>query len=166
MTSRAMTLCRHPGCGKAIARPGFCERHAQQHQQEQAARDQRRGSAHQRGYTSKWQRARAGFLALHPLCDECARHGRVSAATVVDHIKPHKGDRALFWDRDNWQPLCKPCHDAKTAREDGGFGNFARGQGAGQKSSALLERPRPKSTFCARKFQGGGIGNVVKGRGQ
>ena len=24
----------------------------------------------------------------------------------------------LFWDRDNWQPLCKQCHDKKTARED------------------------------------------------
>lgn len=26
---------------------------------------------------------------------------------------------ALFWDEANWQPLCKPCHDQKTAREDG-----------------------------------------------
>ena len=23
----------------------------------------------------------------------------------------------LFWDTDNWQPLCKQCHSAKTARE-------------------------------------------------
>jgi len=44
---------------------------------------------------------------------------------VVDHIVPHRGDRALFWDTSNWQPLCKPHHDAKTAREDGGFGNRA-----------------------------------------
>lgn len=27
-----------------------------------------------------------------------------------------------MWDSANWQPLCKHCHDAKTAREDGGFG--------------------------------------------
>lgn len=27
-----------------------------------------------------------------------------------------------MWDECNWQPLCKPCHDSKTAREDGGFG--------------------------------------------
>ncbi|WP_223866012.1 HNH endonuclease [Salipiger aestuarii] len=32
-------------------------------------------------------------------------------ATVVDHIQPHKGDKALFWDRNNWQPICKHCHD-------------------------------------------------------
>jgi 5-methylcytosine-specific restriction protein A len=23
----------------------------------------------------------------------------------------------LFWDEDNWQALCKPCHDRKTAVE-------------------------------------------------
>lgn len=44
------------------------------------------------------------------------------AATIVDHKVPHKGDKALFWDSTNWQSLCKPCHDRKTAREDGGFG--------------------------------------------
>lgn len=45
------------------------------------------------------------------------------AATVVDHITPHGGDVALFWDVANWQGLCKAHHDEKTAREDGGFGN-------------------------------------------
>jgi 5-methylcytosine-specific restriction protein A len=29
---------------------------------------------------------------------------------------------ALFWDNTNWQAMAKECHDAKTAREDGGFG--------------------------------------------
>ncbi|WP_338080605.1 HNH endonuclease signature motif containing protein [Cohnella luojiensis] len=48
--------------------------------------------------------------------------GRVVAATVVDHIKPHKGNKILFWDKNNWQPLCKQHHDRKTAIEDGGFG--------------------------------------------
>lgn len=43
-------------------------------------------------------------------------------ANVVDHIKPHRGDKVLFWDSANWQPLCKECHDRKTATEDGGFG--------------------------------------------
>jgi 5-methylcytosine-specific restriction protein A len=34
---------------------------------------------------------------------------------VVDHIKPHKGDRGLFWELANHQALCKRCHDRKTA---------------------------------------------------
>jgi len=51
-------------------------------------------------------------------------HGeRAVAATDVDHIVPHCGDMALFWDVLNWQPLCEACHGRKTAREDGGFGN-------------------------------------------
>jgi len=44
-------------------------------------------------------------------------------AVVVDHIIPHRGDLALFWDeKNNWQALCHRCHSRKTAREDGGFG--------------------------------------------
>jgi 5-methylcytosine-specific restriction protein A len=43
-------------------------------------------------------------------------------ATEVDHIVPHKGDMDLFWDRGNWRAMSKPCHAAKTVREDGGFG--------------------------------------------
>jgi len=79
-------------------------------------------------YGSRWQRARAGYLAHHPLCVDCQSRGRATIATVVDHIKPHKGDMVLFWDSSNWAPLCKPCHDSKTAREDGGFGNKASGK--------------------------------------
>ncbi|WP_308302390.1 HNH endonuclease signature motif containing protein [Bacillus sp. V5-8f] len=56
-------------------------------------------------------------LARLPLCVECGRPG-----TDVDHIKPHKGNQALFWDSSNWQTLCKPCHSHKTATKDGGFG--------------------------------------------
>lgn len=43
-------------------------------------------------------------------------------ATVVDHVD---GD-AMNNDRSNLQPLCASCHAAKTAREDGGFGNPRR----------------------------------------
>jgi 5-methylcytosine-specific restriction protein A len=84
--------------------------------------DARRGTAHERGYSAAWQRARAGYLRNHPLCVRCEERGDTVAASVVDHKIPHRGDKALFWDHANWQPLCKPCHDTKTATEDGGFG--------------------------------------------
>ena len=71
-----------------------------------------------RGYDSRWQRERLAFLAAHPLCVECQKRGVYTKATVVDHIIPHRGDRVLFWDRDNWQALCKQCHDKKTGTED------------------------------------------------
>lgn len=74
----------------------------------------------QRGYGGKWQRARAEYLAQHPLCVMCERQGRVVASTVVDHIEPHKGDPKLFWRRSNWQALCKPCHDSVKQRQEKG----------------------------------------------
>lgn len=81
-------------------------------------------------YGRRWQKARATFLLHHPLCAECAKLGRTTAATVVDHIVAHRGDVQLFWDKANWQPLCAPCHDRfKQSQEKGGAG-FARGCGA------------------------------------
>jgi 5-methylcytosine-specific restriction endonuclease McrA len=50
----------------------------------------------------------------------CAQQGRVVHAVVVDHIKPHKGDQALFWSKANWQSLCKPHHDSTKQRQDNG----------------------------------------------
>jgi 5-methylcytosine-specific restriction protein A len=81
------------------------------------ALDRQRPSAARRGYGPRWRRARAAFLARHPLCAACQAQGRVVPATVVDHVVPHRGDQKLFWDTGNWAPACKPCHDAKTARE-------------------------------------------------
>jgi 5-methylcytosine-specific restriction protein A len=81
-----------------------------------------RKTAHQRGYDSRWRKARLSFLADHPLCAQCEQAGKTEAATVVDHVVSHKGDQSLFWDSSNWRPLCKRCHDVKTATTDGGFG--------------------------------------------
>ena len=79
--------------------------------------DKQRGTAHERGYGSKWQTARKAYLIQHPLCKKCLSNTSVVAATVVDHIIPHRGDMQLFWDSGNWQPLCKTCHDHKTLKE-------------------------------------------------
>jgi len=83
-----------------------------------------RETANERGYTYRWQQVRAGWLRSHPLCVRCEGDGRTVVATDVDHIVPHKGDMNLFWDIEhNVQSLCHSCHSAKTAEEDGGFGN-------------------------------------------
>lgn len=81
-----------------------------------------RESASRRGYDTKWRKAREQYLTRNPLCVMCQQIGRTTAATVVDHIVPHKGDRALFWRRGNWQALCKSCHDKdKQAIDRGGM---------------------------------------------
>ena len=82
-----------------------------------------RKTAYERGYNNKWRKARFHYLQSHPLCVHCDAEGRVTPATDLDHIIPHKGDMSLFWDSHNWQPLCKSCHSRKTVLEDGGFGN-------------------------------------------
>jgi len=76
----------------------------------------KRYNSTKRGYGSKWQRARAAWLTEHPLCKMHADRGYLVPATVVDHIQPHRGDMALFWNRDNWQSLCKQCHDSHKQR--------------------------------------------------
>ena len=101
--------CRYPGC------PGFCVRgqvFCRDHMMWSS--DRLRGGADARGYNARWRRERDVFLQLHPLCAECMREGKLTPATVVDHIIPHRGDQRLFWDQANWQPLCKDCHDRKT----------------------------------------------------
>lgn len=102
-----------------------------------------RPSACKRGYDGRWRKARAAWLHDHPLCVECEAEGqlpmllfqiivavtlgivivnspgagRLTPATVVDHVVPHRGDKDLFWDsEENWQGLCTAHHNAKTAR--------------------------------------------------
>ena len=114
--------CIEPGCTR-WAEPGSprCRDHAR----EFSRRDRQRQFADLYN-TGVWRRMRARQLRDFPLCAECIRHGKVTAATEVDHITPHKGDAKLFFDKRNLQSLCKRCHSAKTAREDGGFGNVLR----------------------------------------
>ena len=108
--------CTWPGCPALVHTHSRCDEHRKQ-------TEQRRGSAHSRGYTSAWAKARDAWLRVHPLCEHHRNEGAYVAASVVDHVIPHRGDKQRFWDSGNWQALCKPCHDRKTATEDGGFGH-------------------------------------------
>ena len=97
-----------------------------------------RATTAERGYGSKWQRARLAFLVDpdHQFCVKCKTRGLLNAGTmrmdgtietnprriglVVDHVVPHKGDQRLFWSRSNWQPLCHDDHDIVKQREEHG----------------------------------------------
>lgn len=72
------------------------------------------------------KRLRPMQLAKEPLCRECAAKDVVTAATEVDHVKPHRGDWSMFVDSDNHQSLCKPCHSSKTMRENHDEGRMSR----------------------------------------
>lgn len=97
-----------------------------------------RPSASRRGYGRRWEAASKGYLRSHPVCVHCLAKGLTVASSEVDHIIPHRGDMALFWNRANWQALCHACHSAKTVRDDGGFGNRRKDHG----SSTIAERDK------------------------
>lgn len=117
MPSKLQKFCEYPGCSEIVS-TRFCAEHAAAHE----STKQQRESSTSRGYDSKWRNERLVYLKTYPLCARCAKKGIVEPATVVDHIIPHRGNKKLFWDKKNWQPLCKKCHDIKTSTEDGAFG--------------------------------------------
>jgi 5-methylcytosine-specific restriction protein A len=81
-----------------------------------AEADLYRPTATERGYGSRWSKARATYLRSHPHCAmiDADGNGCKLLSTVVDHIIPHRGDHALFWDvTNNWQPLCATCHSSR-----------------------------------------------------
>lgn len=75
-------------------------------------------SRHERGYGSAWDKLRKQVLTRDKhLCQPCLAKHRVTPATQVDHKTPKaKGGTD---DMGNLQGICAPCHDAKTARENG-----------------------------------------------
>jgi 5-methylcytosine-specific restriction protein A len=77
--------CMAPQCS-GLTLEKYCE----QHKDKETVRDRERGTAADRGYGHKWRSARAGYLRKHPLSVRCSAERAVTAATVVDHIKPHQ----------------------------------------------------------------------------
>ena len=65
-----------------------------------------------------WHRLRTAQLRDEPLCRLCSARGDVTAASIADHKIPHKGDEALFFDRENLQSLCKTCHDSAKQKQE------------------------------------------------
>lgn len=110
---------RAPACGELVEQGvRFCPAHEQLDPARQ--RERERGSAASRGYGADWRRRRAYHLRREPLCRECAKEGRTTAGTDVDHIVARaKGGTD---EPENLQTLCHAHHSEKTYREDGSFG--------------------------------------------
>lgn len=73
--------------------------------------------------TKRWQTRRKQQLQQQPLCELCLKEHRVTAATVADHITPHRGDANLFW-HGPLQSLCAPHHNSsKKHIEARGYSN-------------------------------------------
>lgn len=71
--------------------------------------------------TARWQRLREKVFTRDLFVCQMTGCGHIigdARERVCDHRKPHRGDEALFWDEENLQTLCKPCHDKSKQRED------------------------------------------------
>lgn len=107
------TFCAEPGCAAIVAH-GRCPAHA-------------RPSRHAQGYGGTWSRRARRFRERYPLCGQrpngqapvlsrCYDERRITLAFQVDHVIPHRGNLALFWDEvGNWQSLCASCGARKSA---------------------------------------------------
>jgi 5-methylcytosine-specific restriction protein A len=59
-------------------------------------------------------------LRRDPTCCLCKAAASVIVHHVIaarEYIRQHDGDAAYFFDLENLQGLCKPCHDCETAVE-------------------------------------------------
>jgi 5-methylcytosine-specific restriction protein A len=126
MPNKPKRICGAAGCYE-LTPDSYCPLHQEERQQRERQRIKQTSKdkpSYSKWYSlPRWRTLRLMFLRLNPLCVQCHERGRLVPASVVDHIISHKGNVNLFWDVNNFQSLCKRCHDVKTASEDGGFGN-------------------------------------------
>lgn len=121
MPTKALHFCNRPGCDVLVS-GRFCDEHAKE---EQRRYDRQRGTAHERGYTSRWQKYSKWFLKQpeNVFC-KLQLHGCTGIAQCVDHIDPPNGpDDPMFWRPDNHQPACIHCNSVKGRRKMVGKGN-------------------------------------------
>lgn len=102
--------CKFPGCPHSVeAKIVYCDDHARYRTVKKFTGFYEKRSTFYD--TARWKRLRRFVLSQEPLCRRCGR-----PAQVVDHIRPiKKGGSAT--DLDNLQPLCTPCHNAKSSKD-------------------------------------------------
>lgn len=95
-------------------------------------RTEKRGTAHQRGYTARWQKYTRRFKKLWPFCVHCQRQGKLNPGTGelpnhIDHIIRVSGPNdPNFWQPTNHQNLCHEHHGIKTQSEQDGLYNVSQ----------------------------------------
>ena len=68
--------------------------------------------------TARWKRTRAEQLARQPLCETCLSMGRITAATVCNHVdKDSKATIEGFY-AGPFTSECTPCHNGVVQRDE------------------------------------------------
>lgn len=129
MPQRAAKLC--PRCRQTYRaeRCPVCD------ERRRIARPGDRNAPRARDYGGEWARASRAYLAERRdaglwwcACAECMARPEPmrDVATEVDHIDGLGPAGPRGFDPSNWMAMSKRHHSAKTARENGGFGNPRR----------------------------------------
>ena len=63
-------------------------------------------------HTSRWTKESREFKKSNPLCVLCKQQGKIKASEVTDHVIPFPV-HPDFWDKRNWQALCRDCNRDK-----------------------------------------------------
>lgn len=109
--------CSRPGCPE-LTHQRFCVAHAK----EEARRYERyqRDPATRKRYGRAWRKIRDHFIKANPLCEECKRKGKLTAAQEVHHILPLS--RGGTHDESNLMSVCTSCHSSISARDGDRWG--------------------------------------------
>jgi hypothetical protein len=112
--TRPSRPCSTPGCRRLAVARGRCGPHA-------AERQRDRPNARERGYSPRWDAYARAWLQRLPWCGQqhdgrfdptysrCARAGKRTQATVVNHRhSPHQGGD--WFDPLNLESMCKACN--------------------------------------------------------
>jgi 5-methylcytosine-specific restriction protein A len=126
MATAALKPCKQFGC-TGLVKSGYCPKHEKNNSSLRQRREydrERNQQDHRAIYkTARWSRLRQMKLRQDPFCelaDLCVkRTGHPAPATVVDHIEGTAERPDLAYDMDNLRSACKPCHDSRTARDQG-----------------------------------------------
>ncbi len=92
------------------------------------------GKANAKLYNQQaWDKIRARQLSKQPLCARCQHEGKITAASTVDHVFPHRRNAAKF-KVNLFQSLCTGCHTLKGQDERKGIYNHYTAHGVNQYS--------------------------------
>lgn len=134
---------------KTFRPPGYRESRAN----DRKRYDQQRGTATERGYDSKWTEFR-DWLIKQPefvMCSMCTG----ALTNQVDHIERLTGpnDPRKF-ELENLQGLCRPCHNRKTTRFDGGYGKAPDTSPAARQAMGLMKHKAKQRAEAIRARMG------------
>lgn len=111
--------CRYLGCQELTIK-SLCLAHADEVKAKRSG-DRSRFERSKPGgdlyKTDRWHKIRAVFYRQNILCAAGLLFDRVDGARDVDHIVPHRGDKFLFYMKDNLQYLSFEAHVEKTKLE-------------------------------------------------